>query len=416
MSEAAHSKYSASAAKRWMNCPGSMVLSAGLVDSGSKYAAEGTLAHSAAEEILRTGVLSETKGVDGDMIANVAVYVSNINQYATEAEVMVEQRLNYSEALGVPTDEAWGTADAVILKGNEIQVHDLKYGMGELVSAEDNEQMQLYALGALAAFDGLAGDFGHVRMVIHQVRVDKRPQEWDIPVVQLKAFGEVAKRAAHNVKAAEFGFAAIAAGTKTQEEWEAEYLKPGEGQCRWCKAKATCPALRDMVAATIMNVEPATPEDFDNLDVPNVKEHLSVVDNDWLAASMRKAKLIEDWLKGVRAEVERRLLAGTPIPGYKLVQGRQGDRAWRNADEAEQLLKSFRLKEAEMYKFSLISPTKAEEVLKESPKRWKKAQELIVRSEGAKSVAPESDKREALVVTPAIDAFDDVSNDGSDLG
>lgn len=415
MSEAAHSKYSASAAKRWMNCPGSMVLSAGLVDSGSKYAAEGTLAHSAAEEILRTGVLAETQGVDGDMIANVGVYVANINQYATDAEVLVEQRLNYSKALGVATDEAWGTADAVILKGNEIQVHDLKYGQGELVSAEDNEQMQLYALGALDAFDGLAGDFSHVRMVIHQVRVDKRPQEWDIPVTQLQQFGVKAKQAAHLVKAAEFSKLAVDAGQKTQEEWEADYLNPGEGQCRWCRAKATCPALRDMVAATIVNVTPATPEEFDDLTVPNVKEHLSVVDNAWLAASMGKAKLIEDWLKGVRAEVERRLLAGTPIPGYKLVQGRQGDRSWRNADEAEQLLKSFRLKEAEMYKFSLISPTKAEEVLKESPKRWKKAQELIERKPGGPSVAPATDKREALVITPTMDEFETL-DDGSDLG
>lgn len=412
----AHSKYSASAAKRWMNCPGSMVLSAGLVDSGSKYAAEGTLAHSAAEEILRTGVLGTVTGVDGDMINHVGVYVANIQQYATEAEVMIEQRLNYSAPLGTEKDEAWGTADAVILKGNEIQVHDLKYGQGELVSAEDNEQMQLYALGALEAFDGLAGDFDHVRMVIHQVRVDKRPQEWDIPVTQLKVFGEKAKQAVHWVKAAEFGALAVDNGTKTQDEWEAEYLRPGEGQCRWCRAKATCPALRGTVSEAVINSAPATPEEFDNMDVPNVKEHLSVVDNEWLAASMRKAKLIEDWLKGVRAEVERRLLAGTPIPGYKLVTGRQGDRAWRNANEAEQLLKSFRLKEAEMYKFSLISPTKAEEVLKESPKRWKKAQELIVRADGAKSVAPESDKREALSITPTIDEFEDVSVDASDLG
>jgi hypothetical protein len=74
---------------------------------------------------------------------------------------------------------------------------------------------------------------------------------------------------------------------------------------------------------------------------------------------------------------------------------------------AEALLKSFRLRQDEMYELSLISPTTAEKVLKDSPKRWAKAQEHITRSEGKPSVAPATDKRPALDVQTVADDFSD---------
>lgn len=408
---ALHSKFSASSSKRWMACPGSMVLSAGVPDTSSKYAEEGTRAHQASEAVLR----GETPAYDDeDMQAHVAVYVDNIRQYAEGGELMVEQKLNYAKYLGAGADAAWGTSDAVIIKGDEIQVHDLKYGQGEVVDPANNPQMMLYALGALDAFDGLAGDFKRVRMVIHQPRVVKAPQEWDCSVEELLAFGAEAKKAVHGVRASEEGMRSVEAGTKEQAEWEAQYLRPNADACRWCRAKATCPSLRADVASTVFSTVPASAEDFADLTVPG-KEHIAPATDDWLGASMAKADLIEDWLKAVRAEVERRLLAGGSVPGYKLVQGKQGNRAWRDAAEAEALLKSFRLKEAEMYDFKLISPTAAEKVLAESPKRWVKAQAIISRSAGKPSVAPLKDKRPALEITPVVDDFADVSV-ADDLG
>ena len=408
---ALHSKFSASSSKRWMACPGSMVLSAGVPDTSSKYAEEGTRAHQASEAVLR----GETPAYDDeDMQAHVAVYVDNIRQYAEGGELMVEQKLNYAKYLGAGADAAWGTSDAVIIKGDEIQVHDLKYGQGEVVDPANNPQMMLYALGALDAFDGLAGDFKRVRLVIHQPRVVKAPQEWDCSVEELLAFGAEAKKAVHGVRASEEGMRSVEAGTKEQAEWEAQYLRPNADACRWCRAKATCPSLRADVASTVFSTVPASAEDFADLTVPG-KEHIAPATDDWLGASMAKADLIEDWLKAVRAEVERRLLAGGSVPGYKLVQGKQGNRAWRDAAEAEALLKSFRLKEAEMYDFKLISPTAAEKVLAESPKRWVKAQAIISRSAGKPSVAPLKDKRPALEITPVVDDFADVSV-ADDLG
>ena len=125
---------------------------------------------------------------------------------------------------------------------------------------------------------------------------------------------------------------------------------------------------------------------------------------------MGKAGLIEDWIKAIRAEVERRLLAGTPVTGYKLVKGRQGNRAWTDAEEAEKMLKVFKLKQDEMYNFTLINPTRAEELLAESnPRQWAKAQKLISRADGKPSVAPLSDKRAALEIKPVAEQFDDLS-------
>lgn len=408
---AAHSKFSASKAKRWLDCAGSMVLEVGLPNTSSKYAEEGTRAHSAAEALLTGG----TPVYDNDdMREYVELYVDNVRQYAEGGELMVEQKLNYADFLGLPKDAAWGTSDAVIIKGDEIQVHDLKAGQGEVVSPERNPQMMLYALGALAAFDGLVGSFNRVRMVIHQPRVVKAPQEWDCSVDELMAFALEAKQAVHLVKAAEHGQAAIANGTKTQAEWEAEYLKPSADACRWCKAKATCPKLRAEVAQTVFNTVPATSDDFADLTVPSAA-HIETTTLTWLSVAMAKADLIEDWLKAVRAEVERRLLAGGEVPGYKVVQGRQGARAWRDETAAEALLKGFRLKVEDMYKMSVISPTQAEKVLAESPKRWAKAQELITRADGKLSVAPLSDKRPAIQVKPVTEDFTDLSV-ADDLG
>uniref|UniRef100_UPI001641F64D DUF2800 domain-containing protein n=1 Tax=Burkholderia gladioli TaxID=28095 RepID=UPI001641F64D len=88
-------------------------------------------------------------------------------------------------------------------------------------------------------------------------------------------------------------------------------------------------------------------------------------------------------------------------------------------EAAEALLKSMRLKQDQMYNFKLISPTQADKLLRQdSPRRWKKVEAQIVQREGRPSVAPDSDSRPALVITPPEDDFEvagTVPNDGSDL-
>lgn len=405
----AHAKLSPSGAHRWMACPGSVVLEADYPDSSSDYAREGTMAHELAALHLSEGLnlqaqvgsvwhQTEHDGskwsfeVNQSMVDHVLDYCKLVREFAVGGTLLVEQRLGIGHVTG--EEGATGTSDVVIVRGNELIVVDLKFGMGVRVDATDNPQLQLYALGALEAFDGVVADIDTVTMVIHQPRLN-HVSEYTVPVQDLHAFADKVQDAAATVYEA-WSVADIGVDS---------YLTPGEKQCRFCKAKATCPALRAEVTEIVGGSAAATLDDFAAF-LPDVPD--SQTGDNYLSIAMEKVGMVEDWCKGVRAEVERRLLAGQTVEGWKLVEGRRGNRSWSDDKAAEAVLKSFRLKQEDMYEHKLINPTKAEKLLKDSPKRWAKLEELIGRSEGKPSVAPATDKRPALAVQPVSEDFRDL--------
>lgn len=147
---------------------------------------------------------------------------------------------------------------------------------------------------------------------------------------------------------------------------------------------------------------------------PQIEHQLSAIKEgtitpDQLSAFMDQIPLIEDWCKAIRARVERELLHGNAIPGYKLVEGRKGSRKWSDESEVETAMKGLRLKAGEMYTKKLITAPQAEKLLKNSPDKWEKLSGLITQAEGKPSVAPETDKRKEFVPTPVVDDFEDLT-------
>lgn len=421
-----HARLSPSSAHRWMQCAGSVVLEKDFPNTSSTHADEGTAAHFLGSECLEQGkdatdflnqhisiksngqaiweqrpevITSRIYTVDLEMAEYVQKYIDLVRSQAEGNQLLVEQRVDFSDFVGVPN--SFGTGDAIIISDTEIQVHDLKYGRGVKVDAENNEQLRLYGLGALNVF-GAFGDFETVRMVIHQPRLGHVSEEV-LTVEDLYKFAAEAQYQALIIANLQEGLdcgdgAAI-------EEFEAS-LNPGEKQCHWCKAKASCPALTKKVIQTVAGEF----EDLTAIDIAaHVKDETKKVpdlSNELLGKLYTAVPLIKSWVDAVSNEVSQKLNQGEQVPGYKLVQGRQGNRQWENPEEAEQVLKSMRLKTEQMYDLKLISPTAAEKLQKSDvigPRQWTRVESLITRPEGKPTVVHESDKRQALNVNPLND-------------
>jgi hypothetical protein len=218
----------------------------------------------------------------------------------------------------------------------------------------------------------------------------------------------------------------------TEGDWADTYLNPNpnDDECRFCRAMPTCPAWANKVEDTLGMTLEAAADCFDST------EGVPLPATDRLPAAMRAAAGLEDWAKAVRAEVERRLLAGVPVEGYGLELGRQGSRAWTDEEAVETLLrKTFRLNVEQTFELKLKSPTQVEklapkrntkgEIVQSKPgemspplsaKQWDKVQALVTRAPAKPSV-----KRTSEITTPYVpeapsaDAFDAVPEAEEDL-
>lgn len=373
---AKHAKLGPSSAHRWMRCQGSIVLSADLPDSTSEFAAEGSVAHEIGYLCLRDGqdadyFIGQTKTHDGytftvspEMAGHVQTYVDYVRQqYGTP---LYEQRLPIMHLTG--EQDAHGTADAVIIHGRTLHVMDLKYGMGVKVFAEENEQLQIYALGALHQYEMVA-EFDTVVLHIIQPRID-HIDSWETSVADLLEFAEEVRAASRWVDEA-------------RQQLEEKHFVVGEKQCKFCPAKGNCKALAGYVLNTVR-------DDFTDMTQPITDLNESRdLDMQSLSHIMAAVPLIEEFCKAIRARVERELFDGNDVPGFKLVEGRRGNRKWIDETLAEQYLKEVL---DDPYEHKLISPTTASKLLKDDHE----LPLLVTQSEGKPSVAPASDKRPAI--------------------
>lgn len=359
----AHALLSASSAHRWLACPSSAVAAEAYPDQDTEYTREGTLAHEVAEIVAKRDEARNTDardwlqdGITQEMVECAGGYADYIQERITsdDAIVLLEQRVDFSP--WVP--EGFGTCDCIILQGSVLTIIDYKYGQGVPVSAEDNPQMKLYALGALNDY-GIAYEVTRVEMHIYQPRIN-------------------------NVSAASLMVEDLL-------EWAEQTVKPiaqkaakGKGgykagpHCKFCPHAGRC---RELAKTCTEYVET---HDL-RVAVPVLAPHE-------IAEVLQMEPLIALWLKKVKAQALDTLLDGGEVPGWKVVEGKLGNRKWTDELQVAEVLKTAGYQPDEITETKLLSPAAMDKALGKK-RAAELLEEYIDRSPGAPTVVPVSDKR-----------------------
>lgn len=383
-----HARLSASGAKKWCSCPGSIQMEEQFPDTASEFAEEGTKAHAAGElKILyKTGkitaanygtAISELGTIPGDMTEYTDGYCDFVIEKYNEAlrttpdaQLLVEKKVDLSE--WVP--EGFGTCDAVIITDSVLEIIDLKYGMGVKVSAENNPQLRLYALGALSAFDFLY-DISTVRTTIYQPRIDNISSE-ELTVSELREWGQwIAERAV------------LAADDSVTECVAGDHCDSG-----FCKARAVCRAYADkkleLARYEFRRPSMLTPDEIADI----------IQQSDKLA---KWAKLVSDYA------LDEAVNHGAVFPGYKLVEGRSNRKYCKTEKEIETILTENGFKAEDIYTRSLKGIGDMEKLLGKT-QFAKLLKDCVVKPQGKPTLVPVDDKREAI--GSANSAADDFKN------
>ena len=374
-----HALLSASGAHRWLACPPSATLEAGLPDSSSQAAEQGTAAHALAEWKLRRALhdAPTTKPVSSwhdaemdtltdDYVAFVQERLRDVRQACADPQVLIEQRLDFSHI--VPG--GFGTGDCVIIAEPTLQIIDLKYGQGVLVEAEKNPQLMLYALGALYAFGPLYA-IDEVSVTIYQPR-RSNISTWTIPVTDLEAWAE------ETVKPR----ATLAA------KGEGEFCA-GE-HCRFCKLAPTCRA-RAQANLELARLEFAPPAELSDVEIADILTRLPE-------------------LKAWAADVEAHALSlavnqGKHWAGFKLVEGRS---IRKYADEEAVAAAAEAAGVTDIWQQRLKTITVLEKQL--GKKRFTEILgDLVIKPPGKPTLVPETDKRPALNTHGADTEFNPIN-------
>lgn len=396
--QAAHARLSPSGSKKWLACPGSLTLEEDVPNISSDYSDDGTAMHTVAAVVLKVGPevkvaewIGELIPVNADdedprtvlftddMAELTQGYVDTVRALAEGHELHVEQRLPFTEYLTIaPEDdeEQFGTADAVILRKDRVLlVIDLKTGY-RYVEVEQNTQLMIYALAVIARFE-LSHEFDEVVLMIYQPRHGGM-REWRVSVADLRKWvEEVLKPGAIKVDLARTNYSLIS-DEEEFNDWAQQYLNPtpNDQECAFCRVMATCPSQKRYIEQTVG-------ADFEAIQEPGKVDLIaSTASAEYLSLAMKAAAMIEQWIKAVRAETERRLLLDEPVPDFGLELGKQGNRAWTNAKEVERLMREvYRLKMEHVYDMTLISPTSAEKLAKvKKPKKGEEAEKPLIGS------------------------------------
>ena len=361
----AHALLSASSAHRWLTCPPSAVAAEAYPNQETEFTKEGTLAHEVAECMARNGgsfgvgdplFAEKTHDITTEMIDCAGEYCDYIQEHKPDnnALVLLEQRVDFSPWVA----DGFGTCDCIIVHGDTLTVIDYKYGQGVAVSAKDNPQMKLYALGALNDF-GFAYDVKKVEMHIFQPRINNISDD-SLTVDELMDWAEktvkpIAQKAAK--------------GKGTYNAGE---------HCKFCPHAGRCRTLQKVCTEYV--------------ETHSLRVAVPVLAPHEVADVLKMEPLITLWLKRVKDLAMTTMLNGEEVPGFKVVEGRQGLRKWTNEVEVANHLQAEGYRLEDITETKLLSPAAMDKLLGK-----KRATELLAdfidRAQGSPVIAPDSDKR-----------------------
>ena len=365
MAHETHALLSASSSHRWLNCPPSVRLSEGIPDQGSDYAREGTDAHSLCEfklrRLLGMDAADPTEHLDyfnGEMEECAEGYASYVLELVEKAKetcadpvVLVEQRVDFSRFV----EGGFGTADCVIIADGTMNVIDYKHGKGVEVSADNNPQMMLYAVGALEIFDGIY-DIYEIRMTIYQPRI-----------------GNISVSSVTKSALLDWANGELTEKAKLAYEGGGEYACGG--WCRFCKAKAVCRKRAEE------NLKMAQ-YDFAPADT---------LDETEIAAVLDQADELAAWVTDVKEYALSQALQGVRYPGYKVVEGRSA----RKYVNEEAVAHAVNAAGYDPYSHKVLGLTEMQKLLGKQ-KFNELLAEYIVKPQGKPALVPESDKRPVM--------------------
>ena len=376
-----HALLSASGSHKWLHCNPSARLEATLPEVESTYSNEGGLAHEIGELKLRKAFtepmgpktftnrlkkLQEKPLYAEEMLKHTDTYLDLVSKIAHEHTsppyVAVEKRIDYSTY----APEGFGTCDCIIIGNNTMHVIDLKYGKGVPVSAHNNPQMMLYALGAYVEYSFLY-HIETVKMIIVQPRLDS-VSEFVLPASALLAWGldlkPIALRAFNG---------------------EGEFVQ-GE-HCKFCKAKATCRARSDFFIP-LEEYKQAKPPLISNEEVGNI---------------LLKAQGLASWAKELEEYALAEILKGNEIIGWKAVEGRS-TRKFVDQDKAFEIIQQQGIAEAMLYKREPLTLTATEELIGKA-KFKELLSDFVTKYPGKPTLVTLSDKREPITRNTAAEDF-----------
>ena len=281
--------------------------------------------------------------------------------------VAAEKRIDYSYY----APEGFGTGDCIIIGGNILHIIDFKYGKGVSVSAKDNPQMMLYALGAYTEYSFLY-PIDTVKMTIIQPRLDSISED-SKTIEELLIWGESIKPIA-----------------KMAFNGEGEY-SPGE-HCRFCRAKALCRARADHYLSL---------EEFHKMKPPLIsKEEVGQI--------LMRAQELSAWVKNLEEYALSECIQGNAIEGWKVVEGR-AVRQFISQDEAFNVLVANGFEETMLYERKPLTLTETEKLVGKA--RFKELLASYIHTPpGKPTLVLEADKRESYKRITAAEDFKLESN------